>query len=596
MTKKDQKVAKILEKFHQAKRQRQKKDPTWKELDAFDRGEQWELDGSKIPEWIPKPVTNYIHLVKTTKRASMAIENPEALILGQSVDDHEKAQELQDVFNFVWEQMRARSVVRDCLETSKLLGTSIAQIYYDDGNGTVKGGQGGKYEGELGIRQIDPGSFYPDPNAFRIQDCEFIHIVRRRPVSWVEKEFGVSNITPTDQSHQEQGEIYQRRYSSEARDKIVDFHEHYEKIPNDKEIGGFKYQVTFIAGDKIVRDTQPLRPNCYPFAVLYDYPQRQDFWGMGTCEIILDNQKLINKIESIMALIGALLQNPQKIINRNSGVNPEEAAKYGSTPGHVWVSNIEPDRSMKWQEPPQIPSALFSLADQARANIREITGLNEAYMGQNVGSLQTSSGVNSLIERATLRDRDQMYDFEIFIEELSEIIIQFITEYYTETRIARILNATDQEPLFFEFIGSDYKDIAYDIMIDVSAKAPISRLRKQEELDKLLTLQGQMGFDPAILTAQEYMREADFIDGDKIIERMNMEEIQSAEAIMTQILEMINEANEAKIPIEEIQGMTQAMLQAKFEEKQTVGGGSGGMGDTSPNAGQFQMRQGEPGM
>src|SRR6185437_3143556 len=108
-----------------------------------------------------------------------------------------------------------------------------------------------------------------------------------------------------------------------------------------------------------------------------DYPQRQDFWGMSTCEIILDNQKLINKVESIIALIGTLLQNPQKIIRKQSGINPADATKYGSTPGHVFVSNIPVEQAMKWQEPPQIPQTLFSLAEQARMNIREITGLTE---------------------------------------------------------------------------------------------------------------------------------------------------------------------------------------------------------------------------
>lgn len=583
---KDKRVAKILEKFNQAKRQRQKKDGKWTELDAFDRGEQWELGGRRLPEWIPKPVTNYVHLVKTTKRAALAIENPEAMILGQSIEDHKKAKELQNIFKYVWDQMKARLTVRECLETSKLLGTAIAQVYYDDGNGTVKGGKGGKYQGEIKIKQIDPASFYPDPNAFRLEDCEFIHIVRRRPISWIEKEFGVSGIKPSDQSNQEQGEIYQRAYSSEAKDKIVDFHEHYEKIPNDKEIGGFRYYVTFIAGDKIVRKRTQLKPNCYPFAILYDYPQRQDFWGQSTCEIILDNQKLINKIESIMALIGSLLQNPQKIIDKRSGIDPNEAILYGSTPGHAWVSNIDVDKAMKWQEPPQIPAALFNLADQARMNIREITGLTEAYMGQTVGSLQTSSGVNSLIERSTMRDRDQMYDFELFVEEISHIIIRFITEYYTETRIARILKSRDQEPEFMEFVGSDYRDLAYDILLDVSSKAPITRLRKQEELDKILTLQGQMQFDPPIITPQEYMRESDYIDGDKFIERMNMDEIQNAEAIMEETLMMMVEAMENGIALQEVSQMASKMIQSRFEDKQN------GVGDTSENAGELQMRQG----
>lgn len=579
-------AAQILEKFEKAKRQREKYNDKWKELDAFDRGEQWNLGGTPLPPWIPKPVTNYIHLVKTTKRAALAIENPSSMILGQTPQDHALAKELQVIFDFIWQQIKARLTVRECLETAKLLGTAIAWVYFDDDNGQVKGGEGARYEGEIKMRQIDPANFYPDPNAFRIEDCEYIHVVFRRPIEWIKKQFNVSDLDAREIVEDEKGEIYNRDYNSEDKNKVIDYHMHFEKAANDSETGGYTYYQTILAGNKIIKERQPMKPNMYPFAILYDYPQRQDFWGQSTCEIILDNQKLINKVESIMAMIGTLLQNPQKIVRRQSGINPAEVTKYGSAPGHTWVTNLPVNESMQWVEPPQIPQALFNLADQARMNIREITGLTEAYMGQTVGSLQTSSGVHSLIERSTMRDKDQMYDFELFIEQLTKIIISFVMEYYTEPRIARITKETDQEPQFMQFIGAAFKDLAYDISIAVSSKAPISRLRKQEELDKLLTLQGQMQFDPPILTPQEYMRESDFIDGKNIIERMNMDEINGANAIMQETLQMMVEGIQNGVNPEEIAQMAEVMLTQRLEAKQD------GTGSTSDNAGQMQARQG----
>lgn len=583
----EKKAAEILEKYKRAKSYRQRKDAGWKELDAFDRGEQWDLGDMQIPEWIPRPVTNYIHLVKTTKRAALAIENPGAMLMGQSLEDHSNAKKLQKIVDFVWKQMKARKYTRAIIETSKLLGTGIAQIYYDDENGTVKGGEGGKYQGEIKMRQIDPASFYPDPNAFRIEDCEFIHLVYRRPISWVKKKYKVADIEPSDKAHQEMGEIYNRGYNSENKDKIVDLHMHYEKIANDKEVGGFKYMLTVLAGEKVVQEAEQLKPNRYPFAVLYDFEQRQDFWGQSTCGIILDNQKIINKVESIMALIGVLLQNPQKIVYDRSGIDPDEVSQYGNAPGQTWNSSVPVEQAMKWLDPPQIPQQLFNLADQARMNVREITGMTEAYMGQTVGSMQTSSGVNSLIERSTMRDRDQMYDLELFIEDVVDLIINFIVEFYDETRVARISGEKGQEPEFIEFIGSSFKDVAYDIQVDVTAKAPITKARKQEELDKVLNIQGQYQFDPAVITPQEYMEESNFIDGEKFIERMNMEEIQSAEAIMQETLQMMTEAQQSQVPPEEIAQMAQTMLAQRFEEKQN------GTGSANENSGEMQMRQGQ---
>lgn len=584
----EKEAQRILSRFQKAKRHRQKKDPKWKELDAFDRGEQWEIGDVKMPPWVPKPVTNYVHLVKTTKRAALSIENPAAMLLGQSPEDHQKAKEMQKVIDFIWDKTKARMTVRDTLETAKLLGTGIVEIHYDDENGTVKGGKGGKYQGEVKLKQIDPASFYPDPNAFKIEDCEYIHLVYRRPVKWVEENFGVTNLKSSEQANSERGEIYNRDYSNEAQEDIIDLHKHYEKVANDEETGGFSYKVTMVAGEKVVRKKQQLKPNCYPFAILYDFKQRQDFWAQSTCELILDNQKLINKVESIMALIGALLQNPQKIVNNRSGINPEEAAKYASAPGHVWMVNGEPHTAMAWQTPPQIPQALFNLADQARMNIREITGLTEAYMGQTVGSMQTSSGVNSLIERSTMRDKDQMYDLEIFIEDLVDIMIRFIVEYYDEERIARVTGGDGEEPEFINFKGTDFKELSYDVKVEVAAQAPITKARKQEELDKLLNMQGQYEFAPKMITAQEYMRESDFIDGQKFVERMNSEEIKNAEGILQETLQMMVEAQEQQVPPEDISKMAEKMVENRFEQKQN------GTGSTSDkDTGQMQMRQGQ---
>ena len=119
----------VLDKFRKARTKRQLKDPTWHELDAFDRNEQWEIDG-RIPGWVPKPVTNFVHLVKYTKRAAFAMENPTGKLRPVREEDRQSIELLQKAYEFVWERIRARKVVRENIETAKLLGTGIAQVYW----------------------------------------------------------------------------------------------------------------------------------------------------------------------------------------------------------------------------------------------------------------------------------------------------------------------------------------------------------------------------------------------------------------------------------------------------------------------------------
>lgn len=586
----DKKVKEILAKFEKAKAQRQLKDPKWQELDMFDRGEQW--DTKKMPPWIPRPVTNYIHLVKTMKRAAFAIKNPKGKLRPVSPSEIQDVEELQKGYDYYWKKINCRKVIRDVIETSRLLGSGIAQLYWNEDTG-VKGGSGHLYEGEIGIKEIDPSSFFPDPTARSLEDCQYVDIVDRVPLEWIKRQPNFKNTSKIeeqrDMTDQDSGDIYMRDSTAHKNKGMVLFIQHFEKYRNSD--GGWNYKVTYVAGETIVHEIDPLEPNCYPFEILHDFKQRKDFWGKGSCEVILENQKLINKVESIIALLGTHLQNPQTIVDRRSGINPADVARYGSTPGKTWLSNMRPDMAMTWRQPPPIPQVLFQLKETAEKNIRDITGLTAAYMGQNVGSLQTSSGVNALIDRSTLRDNDQMYDIEQFVERLSRKLIMFITSKHIETRMIRIDEEEGNEEIsennFIPFTGSDYHGLDFDFYIDVSAQAPVTQQRAKEEANQLLTIQGQYQFDPAIMTPKEYIKQSDIQYKDEIIARMDRDELMSKSQMLQEIVMMANEALQGGVPPEEVSQMSLAMLQQRMEQREQ------GIGSTV-NAGQIQQRQGAP--
>lgn len=624
------KVKRILARHKKAVAHQQKYWPDWKELDEFYRGDQYK--DSKLPPWVPKPVTNFIHLVITTKRAALSGENPMAILRPQAPDDVSNVKKLQIIYEWVWKRIKARSILRDNIETSKLLGTGIAHAYWDEHTG-VLGGTNAQYEGEIKLKEIDPMSFFIDPNAYRLHDAAWCHVVEKRSRQWVEKEFGVS-LEDIGSETANYGENYNREYFNDIEnakeDGQIDFHSHYERywntekmteqqpvtqmdplgniieteemdeVETDEEVGGWLYKVTYIAGTKEVGSIERLEPNMYPFAVLYDFKQRQEFWGRGTASLIIENQKLINKVEGIIAMIGTLLQNPQKVISKRSGINPVEAMKYSFAPGHVWVTNEgDPAQAMHWQTPPQIPQALVNLAEMAKENIREITGLNEAYMGQSVGSLQTSGGVNSLIDRATMRDKDQMFDIEEYVDQLTRLILGFVTTKYVDERVVRLIedkNRPEETQTFMEYVGTDFADMEYDLDIDVSSHAPVTQARREAELDTLLTNQYQFNITPRVITPQEYVEGKRMVDSQKIIARMNREEMQNDIDILSNVAGMMAEAiQDGQIPPEEIMAMAEEQIRGlksgeiPLDANEAALGG-GALGNVS-NSGQVQAQQ-----
>jgi hypothetical protein len=588
----EEKAQQILEKFNKAKTKRQLKDPIWQELDAYDRNQQWDLQTS--PDWLPKPVTNFVHLVKYTKRAALSVDNPTGKLRAVSPTGMERVKQLDKAFQFVWERIKARKVVRQNIETAKLLGDGIAQVYWEEHKEgrmgrTVLGDEGYKFEGEIMVREVDVSSFYPDPTAFTLEDCQYIFIKERKPYEWLKKHpiFGKKmNAAPTDDEQgtapSDRGEIYLRDYTTEQKG-IVDFLTYYKKSANGE--GGFTYSCTYLVDEKIVHHIPQITPNRYPFARLQDFPQRHDFWSMSTCQFILDNQRIINKIESIITMIGTLMQNPQKVVSKMSGIDPEEMTTYGNLPGVTWVSNDNPSQSVHYIQPPQIPTVLFNLLENAKSNIREITGMNEAYMGQSVGSLQTSSGVQSLIDRATMRDRDQMYDVELYVEQLSNLIIDFMVTYYDSPRMIRVMGENPNEYEFENFLGTDFADLEYDMFIDISAKAPITRMKEAQDAQTLLNMQGQYGhqFKTSLIKPQEAVEMMELTNKDKIIERMNMEEMQNRTEQAMQVAGMIAEAQMNGVPPEEIQMMATNMFEQMEEEMKGTG--------SSSNANNVQMAQ-----
>lgn len=585
-----QRVKEIKARYRAAKNKRQAigMDSKWHTLDKYDIGQQWE---NNTPAWIPKPVTNWIHTVKVTKRAAFAIENPVGQILPLSPEDKDKAQQLQQIYEYEWQRLGATKYMRSAIEDGKLLGTGIVQFYWNE-NTEVRGGTNGLYEGEVEMRRIDPANFYPDPQAFSLEECRYIHIVERKSLEWLKNHptFG-GNHEETHSTEDDRGEIYKRDYSSstEGKNDIIDFHTHYEKIQQKE--GGFRYRVTYLVGDKIVHTIDDLQPRCYPFAIYRDFPQRHHFWGLSTCSLILENQKIINKVEAIIALIGTHLQNPQRIVNKRSGINPREVARYGSAPGHVFVSNGAPERAITWAQPPPIPEYLFRLMEQAKENIREVTGITESYQGMNVGSLQTSSGVEQLIERATMRDRDQMFEVEEFVEQMTRILLRFITTNYDTERYARFENEQGDMD-FISYFGTDYQGLEYDFRIDVSAKAPMSRQKMQEEMDRLLEIQGQYGYDPAIVTPEEYMEIAPFSNQvrQRILRRMENERVINNTESLVQVAMMISEAIQSGVPEEEVQQMAMEMVEQR-EQARKQGIGSAHGNDPDANSGQIQKQQ-----
>lgn len=614
----------MTQRFRKAEEAVYKKQQLWKELDTFDRGEQWK--NVSIAPWIPKPVTNYIRYIRTLKRANLASSIGKANFIPVNPQFSEATNKLQKAYDHVWETENVQRILRKSLDRGLLQGTSIVYVYNDDSyvGGTYRepfDPTNQLYSGKIQVKNIPIANFFPDPDAYELDKCKYIEVteiltlaeIKNNPefVRYCEEQGTLKKLKELKNdslgiSDSEAGTIFDRDTSPLANglrvkgDEMVTLHHHWER--KYTEDGKWQLDCTYYIKDIdfVLLKRVDMQPNAYPFAMYLDEEEENSLWGTSIIMDIFENQKIINKISQVASIIGVLHQNPQKIVSRESGINAADLAKTGTLPGKVWTTNADPQNSIHTIQPPEIPRGLFELEDRLKNDIREIVGVNEAYTGNSVGSLTTSTGVNSLIERATIRDKDKMVQIDKFVEDVSNLIVLTILYTWKDER-PMMSTAPDGNPQFEQFQPFDdwtAENIEWRVRSDVYAKAPVTQASKRQQADQLMQMQGQFQFNPPLITPEEWVQFQDFDMKEDILRRMEEDRVkleqQQAQDLVSKITELsmfVSQLQAQGAPPEQIQGMVYQQAQELLGQDQEQGTGQMPTAPNEPQAPQGMTGQ-----
>lgn len=531
----DDKTSKLWEKAREAISFRQStQDTAWKELDAFDRGEQWTTKGS-MPSWIPRPSTNYISKVKKFKTGNLILDDYLGELKPLSPEDEPKIWMLQRFYEQLWDKLNVRYHILDVIRTSRLLGSGILYVGWDEAY--IGGTHGHLYQGEIHIQPIEPSTFFVDPTAFDLQDANYCGTYIRTTEQAImtdpsiedkhKKKFEQERKFNTNTGDQEsRGEIYHNRDYASYQEDVVDLVTMYEKVPSEDE-GGFTIKVTYMADGVIIKEIEELKPNIFPFIKLDQYPQRQDFWGVSDAKLILPNVKMINKVQSVLGTLATLYQNPQKIVSEASGIDPRIVSRYGNAFGITYLSK-HPDLKNVIQnvETKDIPPVLLDYIQFLKEDIDDFTGLTDIATGQKSGSVQTAGGIDSMIQRSLVSEQDEILVFERFLEKVSYALLLNAVEYYQDDRVMRLRSEKPNEEFEYEYVpfnSQEFEDIMWDFSIDIVKKIKNNQETKQEVMQMLSEWQLQYAPEVPIVTPEDIVKAFNPNDRDVILNRIKEE-------------------------------------------------------------------------
>ena len=560
-----QMVQKFMRRFYSAESAMAEHVKMWKMLDLFDRGKQW--DNAKIPAWIPKPMTNLIRYVRTMKRANLASIIPQSHFTPVTQMDAPLVKHLQKAYEHVWDEQKVPVTIRRVIDRGILHGTQIAYVYAEEnirGKYFGEGHEGNSlHQYDVRVKRLNNANFFPDPSAYCVDELKWATVtenlaftdVKNNPTfkAYAGQKLKDLKYADLDRSQNGTGDIYARGIqkvdvtATEDGDEMCTVHSHWVRYRNEDgrwqvDCFYFMYNTDFL-----LYAIEDFKPSVLPFAVFHDEEEDNSFWGTSTAMDMLENQKIINKTAQAASIIGTLHQNPQKVVTRESGINAAEMSRTGTLAGKVWTSNIAANQAVHVIDPPDIPKGLFEIEDRMKNDIKDMSGITEAYTGQSVGSLTTSTGVDSLIERSSIRDRDKAIQIDQFVEDLSNLIAQFILVYWQEPRpiMTRQKNGDAQFDQWTPVPVEILDNFEYRVISDVYAKAPMTQAARSQAADNLMQMQGQFQFDPPVIIPEEWIDMKDFPNKEDILARMQADrqnkQQQDVQGLTQQIVQIINQ-------------------------------------------------------
>ena len=529
---------------------RQQKDEMWRELDAFDRGEQWTTKGV-MPSWIPRPSSNLINKVKRYKTGALMLEDYLGELKPLAPEDEAPIWMLQRFYEQLWEKLNIKYEILDVTRTSRLLGTGILYLGWDENY--LGGTRGHLFQGEILVKEIEPSTFFIDPAAFELEEALYCGTFVRTTVDQlladpsIEKKYkkqfkeGRKVTAYGMQSQEDRGEIYANRDYSSYQDHVVDLITFYEKVVEDE--GGFRIDVTTIADGVVVKKIEGIQPNLFPFIILRQHKQRQDFWGISDAQLILPNVKMINKVQSIIGTLATLYQNPQKIVFEGAGIDPRIVSKYGNAFGLVFLSK-SPDLAnvIRNVDVADIPITLLNYIEFLKNDIEDFTGMTDFATGASSRSVQTSGGINSMIERSLIGDQDEYVLFEQFIEKLSYMLLLNAIEYYTDDRVMRMRDDNPNSSAEYEYVpfrSEEFADLAWDFSINIVKKIKHTDQSKRDTMQMLSEWQLQYSPDIQIVNAEDIVKAFNPPNRDVILARIEQDKKQKSYDTAAQVVQEV---------------------------------------------------------
>ena len=519
----------IIKEFEDTLAYKQEQARIFKILDAADHSDIWKIYNRKIPNFMQTPTHNPITIIKEATKASVMPTEYSGEFKALSMDVKELADTANKYFQMKWEAANMNEVNNECADYAYLHGTSGVLMGWNnnivDSNDVTNYFNPAKHI-QFQAKAYHPSNVFPDPGACTVEEMRYLFLVERKTKDFLRSiprfQQSLYLIENSNDAIGNSNPNYILDKAKAASNDIVSFITCYKKVMRQKQdpVSGLttlspSVDIIYLAGRNVLDVEKDIQPNCIPFIPLYDEKVPNNFWGVSKCYKVLSLYLTLVQIDSIEATGYFKNQNPAEFINSLAGLNVADYQNKRDNPDKAFTVNCDPKLVQAYAQRPDLPKTLNGFRVYLLDAIRQISGVDAAYLGQSYGSIQTTGGIQQAVDRATMRDNNRIKSIDKFIRKEIELMTQFFIVHGQQEKFY-VPNPDKSSEQPGEELTFDPLDLIkhQSICIDVSNAAPRSNQSYEDAAMKLMEL--QMKYMPA---THGY---PDFITPEELIQWLNI--------------------------------------------------------------------------
>ena len=541
-------------------------------LDGTDRGKMWDVIKARFPRYQLTPDSNWVNYIKENLVASIYTTGRYAQLMPKSDEDISFVVEFNSALETIWDNIKAEYYQFLAGERAALLNIGITQVGWDK---TLIGGTKNHwYQGDIKFKNIDPMKFRRDPYADTFDNAEFCYYyddyslavikakdLYRARLAEIEKAIGtLDNTNSLTEAITPATDRQNKSTTSSNYHRVTYFYTVYN---DDSEKEGYKIAEIHLLDDEyVLYCNKDLKPRMLPFAILYCNEPAGDIVGASEPAKQFQSNLAYNLLNSIYATHAYKAQRPPRFVNADSGINLRQFAKYGNDADKTFIVRGDATTAVHYAQFPQLPPELLQVKQDLGRDIKECSGIDEMYAGKNTGSIQTTGGMDTLMEATSQRDNQKLLLYEEYTKRLTELVVNNLVQ-FGDKRSYTVTDPITQKTkmVTFDFPKID-DDIRFRYSLDIDTYLPRNKARLAMIANMLLEKQAQYKPDPEIITVEEWLLMQDIPFKDMIFKRMGIQRNTRITEQVAQTLEMfatlVEGGVEPDLAVEQVANQLQA--------------------------------------